>query len=95
MWIHFDRKGLASYEIVVCNAGGEYRLLGLDPAPSRKDYYRNGGNIIIEDWDSLVPVPDDVLAATLESDSGWPVWMLFLVSYPMFGIYWVLLNRLW
>src|SRR5437016_2977192 len=91
-WIHFDRKGLGYYEIVVCNAEGEYRQLALDPVPSTENFYRHGSNqYIIEDWGSLAPVADDVLAATLAFDKGWLGWMVFLVGFAEVGFYcWLL-----
>jgi hypothetical protein len=87
-WIHFDRKGLGYYQILVSNAQGEYRQLGIDPFPSKENLYRRGENhYIIEDWGSLTPVGGDILAAALESGKSWLAWMFFLVGFAVFVFY--------
>lgn len=91
-WIHFDRKGLDYYEIVVCNAEKEYRQFAIDPVPSKENLYRRGETYIIEDWDSLVPVPNDVLAAALKSAKSWLMWMIFFVGFAMIFVYCWLLD---
>jgi hypothetical protein len=91
-WIHFDRKGLRSFDLVVCDAAKEYRQLALVPTPSKENGYRQGENYVIEDWDSLVTVPSDVLAAALKSGTGWLAWVYFSIGLAVFAVYCWLLD---
>jgi hypothetical protein len=86
--IHFDRRGLGYYEVVVRNSEGEYRQLILEPVPSKVNCYRlNDSRFVIENWDSLAPVSDDVLTAALEASKGWMMWMLILIGFSMLYFY--------
>jgi hypothetical protein len=93
-WIYLDRKGYDYYEVVVRNVEGEYRQLAIGPVPLKEMLYRHGESHIIEDWGSLAPAADDVLAAALESGKSWRVWMLFLVGWFLLYFYCWLLDEL-
>jgi len=94
-WIYFDRKGVDHYEIVIRDSDKQYRLLPLDPIPSRENQYRKDDNqFVIESWDSLAPVTENVLAAALKPSKSWLIWGWFVFGMAMFISYCWLLG-LW
>ncbi len=77
-WFAYHRRGLETYEIVVCNEVGEYRQLVIEPAPTRESVRCSERTHCIESWDGLKPVESDTLEAVLGPDQSWELWALFL-----------------
>lgn len=94
-WFYFDRKGLRYYQVVVRNDEKEYRQLVIDPVPSRGNFYRHEDNhFSIDEWETLMPLPSDMLSAALQPDKSWLLWIFFLAGIGLFVIYCWLLD-LW
>lgn len=71
--VYFDRKGLeGAYQIVLCNAKGEYRQASIEPSPvgERIDKYCEDQHVI-DSWDLLPEIPHDMRKAATEPDTSW------------------------
>ena len=86
-WFAYERKGLETYEIVVCNEAGEYRQLVIDPAPTSESVRFSKRIHSIESWDELIPVGSDTLAVVLRSDPSWSFWAFFLLELLVTVLY--------